>query len=71
MRSNSTPKILYLEAKKASNEISSMDELIIDKKLVCVGVDGAVVMQGKMTGLCARLQTSIAPYMLGIHYMAH
>ena len=68
MRANSTAENLYLEVKKALNEISGMDDLTIAKKLVCVG---AAVMQGKRTSLCARLQTSIAPYMLGIHRMTH
>ena len=71
MRANSTAENLYLEVKKALNEIAGMDDLIIAKKLVCVGADGAAIMQGERTSLCARLQTSIAPYMLGIHYMAH
>ena len=71
MRANSTAENLYLEVKKALNEIAGMDDLTIAKKLVCVGADGAAVMQGQRTGLCARLQTSIAPYMLGIHCMAH
>ena len=71
MGANSTAENLYLEVKKALNEIAVMDDLIIAKKLVRVKVDGAAVMQGKRIGLCARLQTSIAPYILGIHYMAH
>lgn len=71
MRGNSTIENLYLEVKKALNEIVGMDNLTIAKKLVCVGADGATVMQGQRTSLCIRLQTSIAPYMVGIHYMAH
>ena len=71
MRANSTAENLYLEVKKALNEIVGMDDLKIAKKLVCVGADGAAVMQGQRTGLCERLQTSIVPYMLGIHCMAH
>ena len=61
MRANSAAKKLYLEVKKDLNEISAMDDLRIAKKLVCVGADGAAVMQGKRTSLCARLQTSIVP----------
>jgi hypothetical protein len=38
---------------------------------VCVGVDGALAMQGKRNGLCVRLQLPSSPYMLSIHYMAH
>ena len=47
-----------------------MDHLMIAKKLVCVGEDGATVMQGKRSGLCVRLQLSTFPYMLDSHYMA-
>ena len=34
---------------------SGMDLLMIAKKLVCVGADGASVMQGQRNGLCVRL----------------
>lgn len=50
---------------------SGMDQLMIAKNLVCVGVDGAAVMQGQRNGLCVRLQLSTSPYMLNIHCMAH
>jgi hypothetical protein len=52
-------------------ESGGMDPLMITKKLVCVGADGASVMQGKRNGLCVRLQLSASPYMLSIHCMAH
>ena len=71
MRANSTVENLYLEVKKSLNKFFGMDDLTIAKKLVCVRADGTTVMQGKRTSLCARLQTSIAPYMLGIHCMTH
>jgi len=48
-----------------------MDDSMIAKKLVCVGADGASVMEGQRNGLCVRLQLSAAPYMLSIHCMAH
>ena len=48
-----------------------MDHSIIAKKLVCVGENGASVMQGQRNGLCARMQLSDSPYMLSIHCMAH
>ena len=48
-----------------------MDHSMIAKKLVCVGVDGASVMQGQKNGLCARMHLSDSPYMLSIHCMAH
>ena len=40
------------------------------KMLVCVGEDGASVMQGQRNGICARMQLSTSPYMLSIHCMA-
>lgn len=46
MRANSTAENLYLEVKKALNEIFGIDDLTIAKKLVCVRADGATVMQG-------------------------
>jgi hypothetical protein len=52
-------------------ESGGMDPLMIAKKLVCVGADGALVMQGQRNGLCVRLQLSASPYMLSIHCMAH
>lgn len=45
--------------------------LIIAKKLVCVGVDGASVIQGHKNSLCIKLQTSCSPYMTAIHCMDH
>lgn len=44
MRANSTIKNLYLEVKKALNEIASMHDFTIEKKLVCVRANGATVM---------------------------
>ena len=52
-------------------EIGGMDHSMIAKKLVCVGADGASVMQGQRNGLCAKMQLSASPYMLSIHCMAH
>lgn len=48
-----------------------MDDLTIAKKLVCVGADGASVMQGHKNGLCIKLQTSCSPYITAIHCMPH
>lgn len=48
-----------------------MDDSMIAKNLVCVGADGASVMQGQRNDLCVRLQLSVAPYMISIHCMAH
>lgn len=43
----------------------------IAKKLVCVGADGASVMQGHKGGLCKKIKDDLAPYVIPIHYMAH
>ena len=52
-------------------KISGMDHSTIAKKLVCVGADGASIMQGQRNVLCARLQLLPSPYMLNIHCMVH
>ena len=44
---------------------------MIAQKLVHVGADGALVMQGHKNGLVTKLKIFAAPYILGIHYMAH
>ena len=45
--------------------------MTIAQKLVCCGADGASVMQGHKHGLVTRLKYFAAPYIVGIHYMAH
>lgn len=45
--------------------------MMIAQKLVCVGADGASVMQGHKNGLVTRLKEFLAPYVVGIHCMAH
>lgn len=48
-----------------------MQDSLIAKNFVCVAVDGAAVFQGHRNDLCTKLQTSIPPYVNGIHCMAH
>lgn len=48
-----------------------MDKMEIAKKLVCVGVDGPLVMQGHKGGLFTKIQNHLAPSIVPIHYMAH
>ena len=48
-----------------------MNHSMIAKKLVYVGVDGALVIQEQRNGLCAILQLSASPYILSIHCIAH
>jgi hypothetical protein len=71
MMENSTAENIYELVNNSLKESGGMDPLMIAKKLVCVGADGASVMQGQRNGLCVRLQLSASPYMLSIHCMAH
>jgi len=48
-----------------------MDDYEIATKLICVGEDGASVMQVNCNGLCVRLHTLAVPYMILIHCMVH
>ena len=71
MKNTSTAANIYEIVIKNLKEIGGMDDLMIAKRLVCVGADGESIMQGQRNGLCARLQLSDSPYMLSIHCMAH
>lgn len=71
MKDKPTSQNIFKLVKKFLKEITGMDELTIAKNLVCVRVDGATMMQGQRIGVCTKLQTTCAPYMLGIHCMAH
>lgn len=71
MSKSSTAENIYELVINTLKETGGMDHSMIAKKLVCVGADGASVMQGQRNGLCARLQLSASPYMIGIHCMAH
>lgn len=55
MRGTSTTKNINEHVLNGLKE-SGMDHLMIAKNLVCVGVDGALVMQGQRNFLCVRLQ---------------
>lgn len=68
---NANAENIFELVTKSMKDSLGMTSMEIAKKLVCLGADGASVMQGQRNGLCVRLQTSIAPYMLGIHCMAH
>ena len=58
MTKSSTTKNIYELVIASLKEIGGMDHSMIAKKLVCVGVDGASVMQGQRNDLCARMQLS-------------
>ncbi len=69
MRENSTIANIYELVINSLEEVSGMCNLMIVKKMVFVGVDGASVMQGQRNSLCVRLQLSSSPYMISIHCM--
>ncbi|KAH9296664.1 hypothetical protein KI387_044244 [Taxus chinensis] len=71
MVENCNAENLYKIVVSHLKDVAGMTDYEIATKLVCVGADGASVMQGHRTGLCVRLQTTVAPYMLPIHCMAH
>lgn len=52
-------------------KIEEMDDFSITSKLICVGADGALVMQWSQRGQCVRLQITIAPYVTSIHFLTH
>lgn len=45
--------------------------MVIAKKLVRVGANGTLVIQGNTNGLCLKIKIYSTPYEIGIHYMAH
>ena len=48
-----------------------LDEAQIAKKIISFGIDGAFVFQGKTNGVTKQLIDQAAPYLMGIHNMAH
>ena len=71
MKKSSTRPNIYELVINTLKEIGGMDDLMIAKRLVCVGVYGASIMQGKMNYLCVKLKLLASPYMIRIHCMAH
>ena len=71
MKKSSTDANIYELVIKTLKEIGGMDDLMIAKRLVCVGADGASIMQGQRNGLCVKIQLLASPFMINIHYMAH
>ena len=71
MVENCNAENLYKIVVSHLKDVAGMTDYEIATKLVCVGADGASIMQGHRTGMCVRLQTTVAPYMLPIHCMAH
>ena len=67
MNDKSTMGNIFELVKSSLIEYGGIDEMMIVQKLVCVGVDGASVMQGHKNGLVAKLKDLLAPYAVGIH----
>ena len=71
MKKSSTTANIYELVIKNLKEIYGMDDLMITKRLVCVGADGASIMLGQRNGICVKLQLLASPFMISIHCMAH
>ena len=66
-----TTENLYELLKTTLIESGGLDSMEIAKKLVCVGADGAPVMQGHKGSLYKKIKNDLAPYAIPIHCMAH
>eukprot|EP01018_Ginkgo_biloba_P021064 Gb_14268 [translate_table: standard] len=55
---NSSAENLFEVVIKNLKDIGGMSNAMIAQKLVCVGADGAFVMQGQRNGLCVRIDKS-------------
>ena len=71
MKKSSTATNIYELVIQTLKEISGMDDLMIEKRLVCVETDGTSIMQGKMNRLCVKLQLLASPFMISMHCVAH
>ena len=66
-----TTENLYELLKTTLIEFGGLDSMEIAKNLVCVGADGASIMQGHKGSLCKKIKNDLAPYAIPIHCMAH
>ena len=66
-----TDENLYDLLKSSLIECGGLDNMEIAKNLVCVGADGASIMQGHKGDLCKKIKNDLAPYVILIHCMAH
>ena len=55
MKKSSTAENIYELVIKTLKEIGGMDDLMIAKRFVCIGADGASIMQGQRNELCVKL----------------
>ena len=51
--------------------LGGLTEEGIGRKLVCFGCDGDSVFQGHRTGVTTQFREKVAPFMVGVHCMAH
>lgn len=56
MKDNSMMENIFELVKSYLIEYGGIDEMTISQKLVCVGVDGAYVMQGHKNGFITKLK---------------
>ena len=50
---------------------SGLLQLEVAKRLICFWANGALVFQGSRNGVIVQMKEHVAPFMFGIHYMAH
>ena len=68
---SATAKNLYELLKATLIESRGLDSMEITKMLMCVGANGASVMQGHKGSLCKKIKNDLATYVIPIHCMAH
>ena len=68
---SATAENLYELLKTTLIECGGLDNMEISKKLVCVGADGALVMQGHKDSFCKKVKNDLAPCAIPIHCMDH
>lgn len=71
MKESVTTENLFQLVKRSLIEYGGMNDITVAKKMVCVGADGASVMQGHRNNICTKIETSFAQYITVIHYIAH
>ena len=71
MKDNSMVENIFEVVKSSLIEYGGIDEMMTTQKFECVGVGGALVMQGHKNSLFTKLKDFASPYIVGIHCMSH
>lgn len=50
---------------------TGLTKVEVASRLVCFGADGALVFQGSRNGVTVQMQQYMAPFLFGVHCMAH